>query len=111
VRPRASITRRRTEQDRAAHLPVHPFAFSSSDLALLPDFPSRVVPQTTESGTKSFATGDHARGMSIDEYDVVVAGAGTAGCYAAATIGERGLTSSSSSGRTREEAITPAATR
>ncbi|TKX79999.1 geranylgeranyl reductase family protein [Halorubrum sp. SD626R] len=29
--------------------------------------------------------------MSIDEYDVVVAGAGTAGCYAAATIANEGL--------------------
>jgi len=29
--------------------------------------------------------------MDIDEYDVVVAGAGTAGCYAAATIANEGL--------------------
>ena len=29
--------------------------------------------------------------MSIDEYDVVIAGAGTAGCYAAATIANEGL--------------------
>ncbi len=29
--------------------------------------------------------------MNIDEYDVVVAGAGTAGCYAAATIANEGL--------------------
>ena len=29
--------------------------------------------------------------MSIDEYDVVVAGAGTAGCYAATTIANEGL--------------------
>ncbi len=29
--------------------------------------------------------------MSIDEYDVVVAGAGTAGCYAAATMANEGL--------------------
>ena len=29
--------------------------------------------------------------MTIDEYDVVVAGAGTAGCYAAATIANEGL--------------------
>ena len=29
--------------------------------------------------------------MSIDEYDVVVVGAGTAGCYAATTIANEGL--------------------
>ena len=42
--------------------------------------------------------------MSIDEYDVVVGGAGTAGCYAATTIANEGLAVAVVERKTAEEA-------